>query len=103
LRKGVRISLVIIGILNLFQLVMNILNPNSFLGLRLDPYFNYIYFNSLETVIILFIFVTIPVLMIVFALFMEYHKANLALLVSGIILIPVLLYFGLIPSIIMIN
>ncbi|MHA2123578.1 MAG: hypothetical protein ACW990_20460 [Promethearchaeota archaeon] len=103
LRKGVRIALVIIGFLNLFQLATDVLNPNSFLGLRLDPSFNYWYSNPLETVILLFIFVSIPVLMIVFALFMDYHKANLVLLASGIILIPVLLYYGIIPSIIVIH
>jgi hypothetical protein len=102
-RKGVRIALVIIGILDLFQLITNVLNPNSFLGLRLDPNFNYIYFNSLETIILLFICVAIPTLMLVFAIFLEYHKANVILLISGIILIPVLLYFGLIPSILIID
>ncbi|MHA1884486.1 MAG: hypothetical protein ACXAAI_08385 [Promethearchaeota archaeon] len=103
LRRGVRIALVIIGILDLFQLVMNILNPNSFLGLSLYPSSYYYFYDLFETIILLFCFVIIPVLMIVFAIFLEYHKANVVLLISGIILIPVLLYFGIIPSIIVID
>ncbi len=89
LRKFVRIALVLLGVLNISLLLMD-------LSIDVNKLREWIWmYGFFYEITIYSILVSIPLFMIIFGIFLEYHTVNKILLVYGVYLIFVLYYFGM--------
>jgi len=90
----VRIILIIIGILNLIQILSALFNPNSLLSLNLA--------GSVQIINLLIIdlLIALPLFTIAFGIFLKNTNTNLFLLFSGIILMIFYFNFSITPSIV---
>ncbi len=89
----IRITLIIIGILNLIQILIALFIPNSLLSLDLAGGLQII------NLLIIDLLIALPLFIVAFGIFSKNIKTNLFLLFSGIILMIFYFNFTLTPSI----